>query len=132
MIAEVLKKDARKLMGLWREDDYRDNEFLRAYMVPVIAEFGALVQKHAARMAAASRQDCAFQLDRWQELIVWQVAEYLTQAGIEGECRESDVRFYQLDERHAADWFDWPPQPEVNKNQPMHPDAEVERESEAE
>jgi hypothetical protein len=109
---DVLKKDAQKLMGCWRDDDYRDNEFLRAYMIPVIADLGALIAKHAARMAADSGQDCAFQLDRWQELIVWQVAEFLCQAGIEGESRESSVHFHQIDERHASDFFDWPPAPE--------------------
>lgn len=109
---DVLKRDARKLMGCFREDDFRDNEFLRAYMIPVIADLGALIARHAHVMATASRQECAFQLDRWQELVVWQVAEYLCQAGIEGESRETGIHFHQIDEKHAADWFDWPPTPE--------------------
>jgi hypothetical protein len=108
---DVLKKDAQKLMGCWREDGYRDNEFLRAYMIPVIADLGALIAKHAARMAADSGQDCAFQLDRFGELIIWQLCEYLTQSGCEGEFMEHSAHVYQIDERHARDWFDWPPSP---------------------
>ncbi len=111
---ESLKQEAKELLDLELcfEDRLRDNEFLRAYSVPFIADLGALVQKHAARMGAASGHTCVFQVDHFGELLTWQLCEFLTQAGFEGESREAIVSYHQLDECHAASFFDWPPSPE--------------------
>lgn len=112
MIADVLKKDAGKLLGLWNEDDFRDNEYLRARMVCLIAEVGALVQRHATRMGNEAGHGCAFQVDRFADVLLWQLVEYLTASEFDGETREGNLNIYQVDERHAQDAFNWPPAPE--------------------
>lgn len=112
MIAQdVLKKDAGKLLGMW-DDDFRDNEYLRARMVCLIADVGALVQRHAAQMGNETGYDCPFQRDRFADLLCWQLVEYLSQSDFGIEARADNVAAYQVTERHAAPFFNWPPSPE--------------------
>lgn len=111
---ESLKKEARELIYLhWElEDRLRDNEALRAYMIPLIVEVGMLVRRHAERMGKETGQGCAFQVDHFAELMLWQLLEFFTRADFDGESRQANTTFHQLTERHASAWFDWPPAPE--------------------
>ena len=111
-VKECFKQDARKLLGEWDEDEFRDNEYLRARGVILIADVGAVIKRHALEMGVDAGEDCAFQVDRYSELLIWQLVEYLAQSAFEGESREANVGFYQVDERPARPWFDWPPAPE--------------------
>ncbi len=112
---EALKKEARELLSnRWEfEDRLRDNEALRAYMVPLIVEVGDLIRRHAARMGEHTGFDCAFQIDFFAELLIWQLTEFLCQADFGNDMRLVNTNIYQLDEHHAADWFSWPPAPEA-------------------
>lgn len=111
---ESLKKEATNLLRNHWDDEgrLRDNEALRAYMIPLIAEVGELVWKHARRMGEHVGHPCAFQVDFFAEVMLWQILEYIAQADHEGETRIGDVSIYQMTERHAKDRYDWPPAPE--------------------
>lgn len=106
---ESLKKDARELIHLhWElEDRLRENEALRAYMIPLIAELGSLIRKHAQRLGEHTGYTCAFQVDHFGELMTWQLLEFLTQATFEGDMRQANTHLFQLTERHASDYFDY-------------------------
>lgn len=106
---ESFREDAKQLLRTWDEDDFRDNEYLRARMVCLIAEVGALVQRHATRMGSEARHGCAFQVDHFTDVLLWALVEYITDSEFDGEAREGNRNIYQLDERHAASFYDWPP-----------------------
>ncbi len=111
-VKETFKQEAQALQETWHEEAFRDNEYLRARMVCLIADVGALIARHALEMGVDADQDCAFQVDRFADLLIWQTLEYCSQSQYDGEAREGNVSAYQLTERHARDFFDWPPSPD--------------------
>src|SRR5574341_1666857 len=104
---EALKKEARELIrNHWEfEDRLRENEALRAYMVPLVVEVGDLIRRHARKMGEDTGQDCAFQSDHLGELMTWQLCEFLTQSDYEGDMRLGNATLYQMNERNASDYF---------------------------
>lgn len=67
----------------------------------------------ARRMGADTGHDCAFQLDFFGDVMAWQIVEYIVQTHFENDTRFFNATIHQFTERHAQDWFDWPPAPET-------------------
>ena len=109
---ESFVKDADELLGMWHERGFRDNEYLRARMVCLIAEVGALIRRHAQRMGDEAGHGCIWQVDRFADVMLWQLSEYILQSQIDNDCRADTANSFQMTEAHAADFFDWPPAPE--------------------
>jgi hypothetical protein len=105
---ESYKEAARQILRISDERRLRNNEYLRARSVILVAHVGALIRRQALEMSVDAGQGCEFQVHRYGELLTWQLCEFLTQAGIEGESRETGAHFHQVDERHAREWFNWP------------------------
>ena len=75
------KADGRVLLDPLHDDELRDVPLLRAQSAKLVNEVGELLRRHAAEMGAASGYTCAFQVDRFGQLLIWQLCEMFTQSG---------------------------------------------------
>lgn len=101
----ILKREATQLFrNQWDdEDQLRNNEALRAYMVPLIVEVGDVIRRHARRLGADSGHGCAFQEDFLADAMAWQLVEFICRSDFDNEYRMDSTTIHQFTERHAAE-----------------------------
>lgn len=107
--AELDALDRKWAAQAVEDEKARRDPVLRVGMTKLVTHFGDLLADIADAAALETGSDSAFDADEMRGLMIWQFAEFLTGAIIErgdDECYLSLRRWYEMDERHAATFFD--------------------------